>query len=212
MKIFVIHYKILHDRKKNILEQFEKHNITDYEFVEIDRDELDKQNIGMFQKDYSKSQIAISLSHFYAYKEIAKKYDYALILEDDAILSDNFMDKLTLYMSQLKDEYDMLFIGDGCNLHIRPEKIKPNKHIYKKSLEPTKWGGNGATRCSDSYIVSNKCAKQLVRYIENIKKPISQAIDWWLNEATRDNNFKVFWAEPTIVTQGSQNNTYKTSY
>ena len=213
MKIFVLHYSKLTDRKKNILEQFEKHNITDYEFVEkFDKDNIKTKQSSLFHPEYKKSTMSLHLKHNFVFKKIAKKYDYALILEDDAILSDNFMDKLNMYLSQLPNDYDMLFIGDGCNLHIRPEKIRPNKHIYKKSLEPTKWGGNGATRCSDSYIVSNKCAKQLVHYIKNIKKPISHAIDWWLNEAARDNNFKVFWAEPTIVTQGSQNNTYETSH
>jgi hypothetical protein len=48
MKIFVIHYKKLVDRKKYMLDQFEKHNITDYEFVEIDRDELDAYDISIF--------------------------------------------------------------------------------------------------------------------------------------------------------------------
>jgi len=35
MKVFVIHYKKLVDRKHNIIRQFNTHNITDYEFIEI---------------------------------------------------------------------------------------------------------------------------------------------------------------------------------
>ena len=44
MKIFVLHYSKLVDRKKHILEQFKKQNITDYEFIEkYDKD--DRYNV-----------------------------------------------------------------------------------------------------------------------------------------------------------------------
>ena len=154
MKIFVIHYKILLDRRKHILEQFRKHNITDYEFIEIDRDELYNHDISMFQENYEKSQIAISLSHFYAYKQVIEKYENALIFEDDVILSADFTDRLNKYISQLPEDYDMLFIGDGCNLHIDHYKLIPNVHIYEKSCY-NKDGENGLiTRCTDSYIIT----------------------------------------------------------
>lgn len=212
MKIFVIHYKKLIDRKLHILSQFEKHNISDYEFIEIDRDEIYKHNISMFQENYNNSQIAISLSHFYAYKQISNNYDNGLIFEDDVILNENFTDILNKYMTQLPKDYDMLFLGDGCNLHIENHKLISNQHIYEKCVYPTSWGGNGASRCCDSYIISNKCANKLCEYINNLESKIRLPIDWWLNEGARDNNFKVYWAEPTIVTQGTQNGLFQTSH
>jgi hypothetical protein len=105
----------------------------------------------------------------------------------------------------------MLFIGDGCKLHIPKERLVPDIFIYEKNVNPTRWGGQGCSRCSDSYLVSKKCAKQLCDYIANTTKKIGSPIDFWLNEAGRDNNFNVYWAEPTIVTQGSQNGLYATS-
>jgi glycosyl transferase family 25 len=212
MKIFVIHYKKLVNRKQHVLYQFKKFNITDYEFIEIDRDELDKQNISMFQPNYSKSQMAISLSHFYAYEQISANYDSGLIFEDDIILSEDFINIFNMYLTQLPSDYDMLFIGDGCKLHIEPSKIINNKFIYEKCLYPTKWGGDGAGRCTDSYLVNKKCATKLCEYINNLSYKIKSAIDWWINVAARDNNFKVYWSEPTIVTQGTQNGLFKTSH
>jgi glycosyl transferase family 25 len=212
MKIFVIHYKKLTERKKFILAQFEKHNIMDFEFIEIDRDNINQHNISIFEKNYNNAQIAITLSHFYAYKEINNKYDLGLIFEDDVILSDNFINILNKYLTELPKNFDMLFIGDGCNLHIEKHKLIPNKNIYEKSLYPTKWGGNGATRCCDSYIISKNCANKLCEYINNLKYKINLPIDWWLNIAARDNIFKVFWAEPTIVTQGTQNGLFISSH
>jgi glycosyl transferase family 25 len=212
MRVFVIHYAKLTDRKRHILAQFAKHNITDFEFVEIDRDELDREDTSMFESGYNPAQIAISLSHFYAYREIAKKYSCGLILEDDVILSDYFLHILEAYMTYLPENYDALFIGDGCNLHIRPPDIVPGKYVYEKSHEPTSWGGQGATRCADSYVVSHACANRLCAYIDGLTQKINLPIDWLLNIALRDTDGLVYWAEPTIVTQGTQNGMFATSY
>ncbi len=212
MKIFIIHYKKLIERKQSILSQFEKHNITDYEFIEIDRDELHNHDISMFQSGYDNCQIAISLSHFYAYKQISEKYYNGLIFEDDVILSDNFTDILNKYITQLPEDYDMLFIGNGCNLHIENDKLIPNKNIYEKCLYPTGWGGDGATRCTDSYLITKTCASKLCEYIDNLKDKIKLPIDWWLNVPARDNNFKVYWSEPTIVVQGTQCGVFPSSH
>jgi GR25 family glycosyltransferase involved in LPS biosynthesis len=212
MKIFVIHYAKLVERKDHIIKQLEKHNLTDYEFIEIDRDELHNYDITKFERNYSNSQIAISLSHFEAYRKISNNYDNALILEDDVILHPNFRNILNIYLSQLPKDYDMLFIGDGCKLHIPKNKLIPKKFIYEKCLNPTKWGGNGASRCADSYLMSKKCAIKICNYINNLSYDIKLPIDWWLNVAARDNIFKVYWAEPTIVTQGTQSGLFKSSH
>ena len=213
IKIFVLHYSKLIDRKKYILEQFKKHNITNFEFIEkYDKDEITESESIIFNSKYKKSTMSLHLKHNYVYKLIAEKYDNALIFEDDVILSDNFLDKLNNYISQLPEDWDMCFIGDGCNLHIETKQLIPKQNIYKKCLYPTNWGGNGASRCTDSYIVNKKCAKKLCDYITNLQIKINLCIDWWLNDACRDNNFNVYWAEPTIVTQGTQNGLYQSSH
>lgn len=212
MKVFVIHYKKLTERKENILKQFEKHNIIDYEFVEIDRDELDNHNTDIFCENFNKALIAISLSHFQAYKEISEKYENGLIFEDDVILTDDFIDKYNEITSQLPNDYDMLFIGDGCNLHIENKNLIADKFVYEKCLHPTSWGGDGATRCADSYLVNKKCAVKICEHIDTKSNNINLPIDWWLSAVARENNFKVYWSEPTIATQGTQNGLYETSY
>lgn len=212
MKIYVLHYSKLVNRKNNILEQFNKQGILDYQFIEkYDKDEITDHESSLFNINYKKSTMSLHLKHNYVYNMIALT-DSALILEDDVILCDNFIDKLNNYITQLPEDFDMLFIGDGCNLHIEKNKLIPKQNIYKKCLYPTSWGGDGASRCCDSYIVSKKCAKKLCEYINNLKDKIRLPIDWWLNVAARDNNLKVYWSEPTIVTQGSQNGTFKTSH
>lgn len=214
MKIFVIHYKKLVDRKIHLLNQLKKYNITNYEFIEIDRDELTIEHMNQFEgtQRSNKAGMAISLSHYYAYKEISEKYDNALILEDDVILSDNFMDSLSKYLTELPEDYDMLFIGDGCNFHIENNRVVPGKYIYERGVHPTNWGGNGATRCCDSYLVNKKCANKMTESVSNLNNKISECgIDWWINNNARYHQFKVYWAEPTIVTQGSENMLYQST-
>jgi GR25 family glycosyltransferase involved in LPS biosynthesis len=213
MKIFVLHYSKLVDRKKHILEQFKKQNITDYEFIEkYDKEDLQDCDILLFDTCVKKSMMSLMNKHFYVYKLIAENYENALILEDDVILHHNFTNILNKYIIQLPEDYDMLFIGDGCNLHIENNKLISNQNIYEKCLYPTRWGGDGASRCSDSYIISKKCANKLCEYINNLTCKINLPSDWWLNVAARNNNLKVYWSEPTIVTQGTQNGLFKSSH
>jgi GR25 family glycosyltransferase involved in LPS biosynthesis len=215
MKIFVIHYKKLIDRKEFMLKQFEKYNLTDFEFIEIDRDEVENYDLTIFKEDFKKihkSQMAITLSHIFAYKEILDKYENALIFEDDAILCENFIEIYNYYLTQLPENYDMLFIGNGSFLHIKKELLVPNKNIYLKSVEIEDWAPMGAAKCTESYLVSKKCAKKLLESIEKIKNKVNLPIDWWLTYLLKENNLIVYWAEPTIVKQGTQNGMFIKSH
>ena len=212
MKVFITHYTKLINRKNHIINELNKNSITNYEFIEyFDKELLTKEELSRF-KDINEGTISLMLKHLYIYKEISEKYDYALIFEDDIILEDNFIKKLNMYMTQLPENFDMLFIGNGCNLHIEQNKIESHKYIYEKCLYPTSWGGDGATRCLDSYIVSKKCAIKICDYIDNLNSKINLPIDWLLNIIAREKNLYVYWAEPTIVTQGSQNGTFEGSH
>lgn len=212
MKVFIVHYKKLLERKIHILEQFIKHDIKDYEFIQIDRDEISDDVLPFFAENYNKAHIAIALSHFHVYKQIVEKHDHALILEDDVVLDEHFTEKLNRYLAELPPDYDMLFIGDGAYLHMDPALIIPNKYIYKKDPYPSEWGGLGATRCVDSYIVSKKGAMQICEYIQNLEYIINDPLDFWLNIPILELNMTVYWAEPTIVSQGTQNGIFESSY
>lgn len=207
MKIFVAHYSKLTERKNHMFQELKKHGLEDYEFIQnFDREDLTSEDISRFT-NISHSEMSLSLKHLFIYKEISEKYDYALVFEDDVILADSFKETLDQYIEELPTDFDMLFIGDGCNLHIDKTKIVPNICVYKKD----NYEGDGSSRCSDSYIVNNKCAKQICEYIDNLKLPIGVPIDWLINVIAKNLSLNVYWAEPTIVTQGSQNNLFKRS-
>ncbi len=211
IKIYIIHYKKLHDRKRYLLNMFEKYNITNFEFIEhYDRDNLIENDTKLFNKNLQKVHMAICLSHFYAYNEISKDQQ-ALILEDDVIIDNNFVDNLNDYVNKLPVDYDMVFIGDCCNLHIDKNKLKQNCVMYKRDTYK-----EYTTRCTSAYIVSKKCSinilndLNIIKVLENEKK-INDPIDWWLNYYFQNSYYNIYWAEPTIFLQGSES-IYSKSY
>jgi GR25 family glycosyltransferase involved in LPS biosynthesis len=205
MKTFVIHYTKLKDRKEFILNQFEDENITDYEFIEgYDQEVLTFQDKSYFA-NLKLSGMSVILKHLQVWRTIAAstEYDMALVLEDDVILDKDFTSVLSKYLEQLPPTFDMLNIGNGSNMHIEDDKIVPGKYIYLKGLEQTCWGGFGATRACDSYILSKKGAQKICSYFDSLTRQITIPIDHWLNYVLRDVNAEVYWAEPTIVIPGS---------
>ena len=216
--IYIVHYDILVDRKINLIKQFNENNISENKYIFITnykRDNISLTDLQLFENNsVSPGSIAITLSHLSCYSRLVSNNDkYCLIFEDDVIFNNNFNEKLNNYISQLPEDFDMCFIGDGCNLHIPTYIIKnSNTNIFLKDNEPSLWGGDGATRCTDSYLISNKCADKILSYISTMDKKINKNIDWWLNDIIRLLNFKVYWTEPTIVTQGTQNGLYTTSH
>lgn len=313
MKYFVTHYKPLKERKQNLLIQLKKENI-EAEFIEVfDREELTNNELKIFHQNIKPSVASLICKHIECYRRVVESYEYAVIFEDDVILEQSFEEKLKKYIKQLPEDWDMLFIGNGCNLHINKKLLKKDVNVYKKSVYPSlmtfyheldlevQWksylekegydyykigrinknenldnkfnfenfhsnkfnslmknivnkdmkylqkyapqdthiyitsdgfyevknfenftedekncifysgmeGGAGGSRCSDSYLVNKKCAKKIIEYIKIIDEKIDKGCDWWLNRIMKKLNLNIYWAEPTIVEQGSQTNVYK---
>jgi GR25 family glycosyltransferase involved in LPS biosynthesis len=210
IKIFVLHYTKLVDRKASILKQFQEQGITNFEFVELyDKDSLTPTHLEKFEQNLKPSEISLFLKHIYVYQQIASHYDEALILEDDAILAKNFLSTLNTYRQQLPPDYNLLFIGNGCGLHVPKEIQKEGQNIYERGVDFKSWGGNGASKCTDSYMINKACARRFSSHFTVVETKTPYQIDHWINETARLLRPKVFWAEPTIVTQGSENQTFQ---
>ena len=213
IKIYVVHYTPLIERKKNIIQQLKKNNLKAEFISDFDKENLTDIDLSIFDIDRVKLGVCSNIcKHICCYRKIIQNnVDYALVLEDDACLCQNFSNKLKTYLSQLPSNFDMLFIGDGCGLHILQSELKPGKYIYEKGVCRTSWGGAGATRCTDSYIISSNCATKIIDYINKKNEIIGESGDHWLNRVIRSLDLTVYWAEPTIVQQGSQNGVFNSS-
>ncbi len=197
---YVMHYTPLKQRKEFMAKQLAAQDIHPH-FIEcFDKEALTSDIIDKFDTTkLNMAEISLFCKHMHTWEHMSG--EYALFLEDDAILDADFKNKLDGYLKQMPSDCDMLFIGDGCNLHI-PSYItqSANTNIFVKTHD-----GPGSTRCTDSIVVRKTIANKLLEVIKSYKYKIKLPVDWFLNVTLRALNAHVYWAEPTIVSQGSQN-------
>jgi hypothetical protein len=146
-----------------------------------------------------KAYRAATLEHYKTYEFIINNtsFEHVLILEDDVRFKDGFKIALTEYETNLPDNYDICYIGSGCDLKL---PYNTNKIV---DIHPQKH-----SRCSDSYIIKRSALKQAV----NTALPFFGAIDWDLNYIQMVNNFNVYWATNPQTYQGSQHGHYISSF
>jgi hypothetical protein len=113
------------------------------------------------------------------------------MFDDDAILCDDFENKFYKYLNNTPDDWDVIYFGSGANL--KPNNINLNQTAYLKS--------HPASRCLDSILIKNKVAKDLA----NSWFPFNLISDWEIGYHHYRCGHKVYWWEPGLVVQGSEN-------
>lgn len=146
-----------------------------------------------------KAYRACTLEHYKTYEHVIfnTDYEHVLILEDDIRFKDNFKSSLQDYQTYIPEDYDICYIGSGCNLHL---PYSTNKIM---DLHPQKH-----SRCSDSYIIKRSALKKTLE----TALPFYGAIDWDLNYIQMINNFNVYWVTDPQLYQGSQHNYYESCF
>ena len=160
-KIFICHWDKLTDRKEELIKVLSEENIFDYEFVcDYDKDTWSEEEIKYdfpkifevvegYGRKLKSSEISLSLKHVKIIREVAEKYEYALVLEDDVILCDNFVEEFLESHNQLPDDWDIAWVGTCCGLHAPTSE---GKRVYRV---------NGS-RCTHAYAISNIGAKKVL--------------------------------------------------
>lgn len=131
-KIYLINLDRAKERLELMHNQFEKYNI-EYERVEaIDAKELD-DNIYCVENKYDRSLVSGEIGCYLSHVKTLNKFinsenDFAIIIEDDAILQDDFKDiieKTLLDYDNLvdKDKWDILKLYNGKRKHIKIKNI-----------------------------------------------------------------------------------------
>jgi GR25 family glycosyltransferase involved in LPS biosynthesis len=139
MKIYILSLKRSVERRKNILQQFKKYNIDNYEFIDAyDWSNLDDIKFLEKNYDFSKAktffyplniaEIACAMGHIKICKKILDKKDFerSLIIEDDAILTNDFAKIKDIELKN--DNIDILFLGVHTSL--APNEEYNNRHRY----------------------------------------------------------------------------------
>lgn len=214
-KVYIAHYAKLIERKQNLISQLKNINLNcswfEMEPTQNDVIKLYDKNLWtprmvemktdfIEERELKKSEISLEFKHIKIYEDIIlNNFDSALILEDDVILDSDFINKFNFNIIHTPKDWDVIFIGNGCDLHIPVEQQKPHTVAYKKE--------HPASKCTDSYIIKRTAVEKILKTII----PFCFPIDFELNYQMFINDLNVYWWEPTIVKQGSQNGLYGSS-
>lgn len=224
-KIVILHYKKLIDRKQHIIEQLDKHYITDYTFYEYyDQDELDEKTICDLYKpkfiDPDKwtkkvslwgedalvyhnpllniAEISVTIKFGKLFQELRNQtFDYCIIFEDDVVLAPNFKESFFHYLNLTPSDWDAIYFGSCYNL--RSENLIEDKIIYYKN--------HPASRGGASTILKHKTINDLA----DTWFPFNLVSDWELSAQHKLHNHKVYWWEPPLTTQGSETGIFKST-
>ena len=190
-KIFYINLAHRTDRRDNVIKELDRFKLNKQteRFNAVYGKNLDIENIPdciiskKGKKDaldnnlrvyvpLTKGGIGVALSHMALYKKIIEEnLDYALILEDDITLVEDFVEQFNTIVYHCPKDLDMLFLGYH-NSSIKYITKDLNEYICKSNKVFGLFG----------YIVSNKGAQKLLSIF-----PITEQIDSEIS-----NNMSIF--------------------
>jgi len=200
--IYVIHAKTGYELHENRIKALFKENNLNFEFVtDGDPSLFTKELLAKYFTDdmlsrWSDGIISCTLNHIKAYERIVKNNNsYAIVFENDPFFLENFSENIKTIVNEIKD-LEKGFIISLENTTLRFPSfwaIKKGKHLYR-----AKTG-----RCAGAYIIDLEGAKRILSDVQTNKCPT--VIDWWQNILITNHVFKMYWAHPCLVEQGSHN-------
>ena len=189
--VYVINMDHSVDRMKKIINQESKIGksiirIPAIVGKDLTSDEINKVGTTFCKNFCTRTMIAIFLSHKKAWQTVIDNNDkYAIIMEDDCELDDNFKDELGLTLNELSivnPEWDFLYLGyigasdpdKNYNLIAKFQRlftnnIKSNSKNNKYSFIPESPFG---FHC---YVISQKCAKKMVKLMNKVSYHVDVA-------------------------------------
>jgi len=195
--IYVINVKQFTERRQLIESQLLKHKLNAEFILDWDKDELTTEIIDQFftENELTRGQMSCAIKHIIALQHIAKQTQgYSLVLEDDALFSDDFDQGLSNALKESENfpEAKVIFIGSGGNFYTPKSKRVKGQHLYI--------GNRG--RFADSYIIDASTAQLRLDWIETHK--VSQPIDNQFESIDRELGIQMLWLEDPVVEQGSK--------
>lgn len=225
VKTIILHCKKLRERKIKMETQMNKFGFTDFSFYEdYDGDELTSDVIGanynpgvinpiLWTKKVSLwgpaalnyhnpicniPEISLSIKYGKVFNMLKNfDNDMVLFLEDDVVFNEDFVEKFNLYFKNTPDDWDAIYFGSGAGL--KPSNVTNLVNVYKKE--------HPASRCADTILMKTKTIKDLA----STWFPFNLAADWELGYQHYFHNHNIYWWEPSLTAQGSQNGLFESS-
>jgi len=136
--------------------------------------------------------LGCSLSHMHIYNEmISKNIAYTIILEEDAVIQDNFIKELQKVLQNIPENWDILFLGFSCEYshdercHKNDNYRKYNGNIFDISYIYGTYG----------YLINKKAAEKIMKNIF----PLWWHYDTMLSYLMQTKKIKAYGIVPNIV-------------
>lgn len=212
LRVHVIHYTRLKERRTHMERVLKEQGLDRFPvdwMTAHDREEVLAE--GAYERGewgdpdvIAAGSVSLILKHLEVYRKVvAEPHVRHLILEDDVLIRPGFLPALSNCVTELPKEWDMCFVGLGCDLHVPWWLRRAGKHLYWRGWKRgLLWGGGGCSRCTEAYLIHPGCAERLLssRFAQ---PPFQRPIDWHLNAAGKALHIQSYWAEPPLVTQGA---------
>jgi glycosyl transferase family 25 len=203
-RIYVLNVKKFTDRRQFMEQQLEKFGLKAEFIFDWDVEDLTSEIINKYfsNSQLTPAQQSCALKHILALEKIATNQDtFALVLEDDAVLSNTFMQGLEHAVNQSVQfpGNKIIYIGSGGNFFTPKSQRKPGQYLYI--------GPRG--RFTDSYLIDSKTAQKRLNWIRNNK--ISESIDNQFDLMDNQTDIKILWLEDPVVEQGSKNGLFQSA-
>ncbi|MBM3171828.1 MAG: glycosyltransferase family 25 protein [Bacteroidetes bacterium] len=207
--VFVVHVKHDLERELWMHKQLENLRIPFRWMLEADLEELSPEDL---QQYFSGTEMAgparpahsCALKHLFVYRTmISEGLQRVLVLEDDAILSPQFIPLFNHMVAEWESlpqaERNMALINLENSLQVWvPRHLrKKNKIIYSMQQG----------RATGAYFIPLHLAKAIWEHA--LEHGCHRPIDWYHNDLTTEIGLKHYWTHPTFVEQGSHNGTWK---
>lgn len=199
-ELYVCHCKSLTDRVDFIMNQLKNFNLKSTWVTSFDRDDIQKEDLDsllpLFDSEFDFMgnrrklripEISIMLKHLVVWSDmIDRDIKTALILEDDVILCDNFVDKFNEQIKELSPTFDFVWVGSCCDMNIPFN----GEHLIR----------NNQSRCAHGYLLNHKTAKILIQNLRYNNFPV----DIFFNLVINKFNLESYWMEPDLIRQSKQ--------
>jgi glycosyl transferase family 25 len=202
--IFVLNVKKFEQRRAFMEQQLSAVGMQAEFIFDWDVDDLNGDIIARYFADDNKlspAQKSCALKHVSALQKVAGGNGYALVLEDDAVLSKDFKIGLRHALDQSGQfpGEKVIYIGSGGNFFTPKSQRKPGQYLYI--------GNRG--RFADSYIIDSATAQKRLDWINAHK--ISEPIDNQFESIDKQLGIKIVWLEEPVVEQGSKNGLFNSA-
>lgn len=210
LRIWVVHYTPFTERRAHMEALLREHGLDRFPVTWVlkhDREELLKAWQRGEWGDPSQiaaSSVSLILKHLEVYRQVALEPECLhLVLEDDVrVPRPGLLAGIEHCLRELPEDWELLFIGEGCNLHVPWWRRRPGKKVYFRGWKPWWRAGGGTSRCTEAYLVNPTFAARLLT-TRFAQPPFNRPIDWLLAEAGYEMHIRSYWAEPPLMTQGA---------